>query len=155
MVWSPSFWKGKSLVGKLIPGCLQASANMIVGHLAGQGCLRRTNSAAGAPANGCLPQVHGYARGNCLPYRDHLNSSCLTLLCIYHTLSHLEIPEMAQRGARLWQNSLHEMTGQTDSEQRARIWSLSHKRAFFCTAQVLKNDVCRGEPLPLHMHDEP
>ena len=44
------------------------------------------------------------------------------------------------------QRMLHELTGQTESERRAEIWSIPHKRIFFCTPQVFKNDVCRGEP---------
>lgn len=37
------------------------------------------------------------------------------------------------------------MTGHTPAERRAAIWSQPHKRIFFCTPQVFKNDACSGE----------
>ena len=56
----------------------------------------------------------------------------------------------------LMQRMLHELTGQTESERRAEIWSIPHKRIFFCTPQVFKNDVCRGEPSLLpHVASQP
>ena len=36
------------------------------------------------------------------------------------------------------------MTGNTKAEERAQLWSQTHKRIFFATPQTFRNDVVRG-----------
>ena len=45
----------------------------------------------------------------------------------------------------LLQSAIVEMTGNTKAEDRAQLWSQSHKRIFFATPQTFRNDIVKGE----------